>query len=209
MAYDAGAGAYLLAWHNQYGEQDIHARRVFSDGTTSAGWITVTNTTDDDGDNKVDCADSECAYTAACGTVTPLAGGDTCAAAAALTMPSGERGQVIVSGTTTGMANDLMLDCAYGDSNDVIYSFTLTSPAFVLADVVGGPNPPMSNDTALSIRLDCTAGPDLLCNDDMEVYYHSQVNGSLAAGTYDIVIDGYDTSSPGDYNMSVVFRDLP
>jgi hypothetical protein len=167
------------------------------------------NTIDDDGDNKIDCADSECAYTAACATVTPLAGGDTCATAAALTMPSGERGQVVVSGTTTGMANDLMLDCAYGDSNDVVYSFTLTSPAFVLVDVVGGPNPPMSNDTAISIRLDCAAGPDLLCNDDMESYYHSQVYGSFTAGTYSIIIDGYDATSPGDYNLSVVFSNLP
>jgi len=180
---------------------------------TESGYCAIppeicTGGVDEDDDGDIDCLDSDCAFSPDCVTVTDLDGGEDCDSVVALTLPDGERGQVIVSGTTTGAADDIEPSCMGTGTPDKLYSFTLTAPAFVTVDVMGGPDAPLHTDTGLSVRIDCDAGPDILCNDDWDAFYHSRVFASLAAGTYHIVIDGYDGIA-GDYTLSVVLADLP
>ncbi|MFH1434708.1 MAG: hypothetical protein ABIJ56_03230, partial [Pseudomonadota bacterium] len=137
---------------------------------------------------------------------------DHCGEAAEITLPEGERGTVTVSGTTTGATDMMHPDCmasegAYYDGPDVVYSFTLEDPAFVIIDYIGGPEDPMHPDTALSLRKDCRVA-DLFCNDDFSAYYHSRVGGSISAGTYYVICDAYGDNS-GDFTLGIRLSDLP
>jgi hypothetical protein len=162
---------------------------------------------DEDADGDVDCADSDCAFDSACLTgITALAGGADCAAAVAITVPSGERGIVAVTGTLAATDGDDHLPrCQTNDSADVYYSFTLTAPARVTVDLMGAEAAPGLTDTVLSLASACT-GPDLACNDDMGGLFHSRITGVLAAGTYYVIVDGY-SSAVGDYTLGLLFAD--
>jgi hypothetical protein len=158
---------------------------------------------DEDGDTLVDCADSDCTFTTDCVTYTAQAGGDTCAAAAALTMPGGERGVVGVTGDTTGSTDDYAPSCQATDGPDVAYSFTLTVSALVQVNLQGL----TLSDTIVYVRQDC-AGADTACSDDYDALNHSYVELTAAAGTYYILVDGYN-AGVGTYNLAVNFADVP
>ena len=162
---------------------------------------------DEDEDGDTDCEDTECMFRAACVTPVPLNGGDGCADAVALPLPSGERGTVVVDGTTAGMADDLTPGCETLDAADVVYSFTLTMPAFAKVDLLGGRIEPRIQDTILALRSDCE-GEDLACNNDIAdgIYKHSYLETSLAAGTYTIIVDGFDTRT-GQFTLGLNLSD--
>jgi len=158
---------------------------------------------DEDGDTLIDCADPDCTFTSDCVTYTTLAGGETCASAVALTMPSGERGIVGVSGDTTGAADDTAPGCASGTGGlDVAYSFTLTAAASVQVNLQGI----TLTDTVVYVRQDC-AGADVACNDDYSGLDNSYVTFSATAGTYYVIVDAYSSTYVGTYNLAVNFVD--
>jgi len=166
---------------------------------------------DDDRDGQTDCEDSDCAITPACIESTPLSGGEDCDTIVEIPMPPGERGRVILSGSTAGASDDLVPRCDYARTitADVVYTFTLTASAFVSIDLVGGPEPPALTDTIVSLRPGCEGTRDILCSDDWQgAYQHSRIFASIVPGTYTILVDGYN-GAEGDYWLAVSFEDLP
>ncbi|MDI7268397.1 MAG: hypothetical protein QME96_10415, partial [Myxococcota bacterium] len=166
------------------------------------------NSADDDGDTLADCADTDCAFHAACGT-TPvaLAGGNTCAVAVPIPLPAGERGATAVTGTlATANGDNRDPSCASRDSADVAYSFTLTRAASVVADLRGGPAAPALTDSVLSISRACTE-PDFQCSDDFGgLLYNSRVQGRLGPGAYYLFVDGYNGST-GTYTLGLLLSE--
>jgi hypothetical protein len=142
-----------------------------------------------------------------CVTPVHLEGGDTCADAVELPLPSGERGTVVVTGTTELAGDDFLPSCEAIESSDVVYTFTLAAPALARIDLVGGRIEPRIQDTILALKQDC-AGDDIACNNDIRegVYPHSYIEISLAAGTYFIIVDGFDGLA-GDYNLGLNLAD--
>ncbi len=96
-----------------------------------------------------------------------------------------------------------MPSCETIDSVDVVYTFTISSPARARIDLVGGRVEPRIQDTILSLKQDCF-GEDIACNNDIfeGVYSHSFLAVDLAAGTYFIVVDAFDGLA-GDYNLGL------
>jgi hypothetical protein len=166
-----------------------------------------TNEADDDGDGAADCDDTECMFRGECAEPEALDGGDTCGEAAAITLPAGERGTVVIAGTTEAAADDYTPGCESIDSADVAYSMTLTADALVKIDLLGGRVEPRIQDTILYVRDDCDAA-DLACNNDISegVYMHSFLEISLTAGTYFIMVDGFD-SLTGLFTLGINLSD--
>jgi len=164
---------------------------------------------DDDGDGHVDCDDTECMFRFECETPTPLDGGDGCADAAALPIPGGERGTVVIAGSTEFAGDDVTPGCELIDSADVIYSFTITMPALARIDLEGGRIEPRIQDTILALRQDCE-GADIACNNDISegIYKHSFIEIELDAGIYYIIVDGFDGLT-GDFNLGINLSDIP
>ncbi len=70
---------------------------------------------DEDGDGDTDCNDTDCMFKDVCVAPIALAGGDTCADAVPIPLPSGERGTVVVTGTTrTGRFSALLRNHRFG-----------------------------------------------------------------------------------------------
>jgi hypothetical protein len=162
---------------------------------------------DEDGDGDVDCDDTQCMFKEICVASVHLEGGDTCADAVELPLPSGERGTVVVTGTTEPAGDDFLPSCEAIDSSDVVYTFTLAAPALARIDLVGGRIEPRIQDTILALKQDC-AGDDIACNNDISegVYSHSYIEIDLSAGTYFIIVDGFDGLA-GDYNLGLNLAD--
>ena len=124
-------------------------------------------------------------------------GGENCASATLIAgLP------YAVAGTTTDYANDYNEDCPYTGSTapDVVYSYTPNTNEVVNIDLYGS-----LYDTKVFVYQNDCSPPAYACNDDYYPDYTSAIlNLSLAGGnTYYIVIDGYDSSSYGDYNLSM------
>ncbi len=96
-------------------------------------------------------------------------------------------------GTTAGTANDYDSCGATSDGPDVVYRFTLAAREIVYLDTFGS-----DYDTILSIRDGC-AGTEVVggCDDDA-CGFESQIAMELAAGTYYVVVDGWDGDA-GDF----------
>lgn len=59
-------------------------------------------------------------------------------------------------------------------------------------------------DGAIYLRSDCTdATTELGCNDDAGDNRHSMIETELEAGTYYLFMDGFSTSSSGDFTLDV------
>ena len=101
------------------------------------------------------------------------------------------------SGTTTTYVDDC--DITDSDGPDVIFEMTLNEDRYMEISLEGS-----SYDTKLAVFLtDCCtgAGTEYAYNDD---YYdlQSAVIGNFVAGTYYVVVDGYNGAS-GDYALNI------
>ncbi|MBI5487616.1 MAG: hypothetical protein HY905_09810 [Deltaproteobacteria bacterium] len=103
--------------------------------------------------------------------------------------------------TTSGRANDFTASCGGGAvAPDVVYRLVLTARSRVVADTIGS-----TFDTVLHIRgISCATGTEVACNDDVVsgVAGASLIDTTLDAGTYYVVVDGYNTAA-GAYTLSV------
>jgi len=123
------------------------------------------------------------------------------------------------AGTTVGYANDYTMDttgvsgdllCGWigwygstGGAADVVYSLTLAEDTEVVVSLCGS-----GYDTALGV-FDAVTSSLVLGNDDFCVdTYRSELQCTLPAGTYYIVVDGYGTTE-GDYVINVYVPEDP
>jgi hypothetical protein len=117
---------------------------------------------------------------------------DHCASAIALSMAGTS---TTVTGSTVGATHDVTTSCgATAPSPDVFYSFTLGAPTIVYADTEGS-----GWDSVLSILSSCTTeattSAGLICDDDSCGTLQSQVYATLPAGTYYILVTGFNGNS--------------
>ena len=106
-----------------------------------------------------------------------------------------------VTGTTVGAQHDSHGQCGLVSSSmapDIAHVFRLPGPATVTFDACGS-----SYDTVLYVVDECGASVELGCSED-DCAFQSQVTGvALQAGTYYAIIDGYSSTSAGNYELSV------
>ena len=106
-----------------------------------------------------------------------------------VTVPSTTRGD------TTGMPSLYDGSCAYGTgSSEVVHRLVLTSPTDVHIDVDGYGLYPY-----VYIREGTCDGTELGCS----YYYYSGIDVSLTAGTYYIIVDGYNSSYSGGFTLTL------
>jgi hypothetical protein len=128
--------------------------------------------------------------------VTPVTGNDNCASAHVVPATGG-----LFTGTTLGAANDYetTLCGASARSPDVTFQLTLASAKRVVANTDGS-----AFDTVLHVHeAACASMSERYCDDDGGDGSASVIDQSLGAGTWFFVVDGYGTSSQGDYTFEV------
>ncbi|MBN1769946.1 MAG: pre-peptidase C-terminal domain-containing protein [Deltaproteobacteria bacterium] len=157
---------------------------------------------DEDGDTRADCADPDCAFLAACiPSATTLEGGAVCSTAAALTLPTDERGAILVTGTLDAADGDDRLPaCGYVDSVDVFYRFTLTRAARVSVRLESRSDPPGAPIVALAYACE---EPDFQCAAQSGT---TRLEVTLGAGTYSLTVDAYD-GGLGPYELGLLLGD--
>jgi hypothetical protein len=118
---------------------------------------------------------------------------DTCGCAGSASVPG------TYTGSTSSMADDYHGGCGSTGGLDVVYSFTLTTSTFVHLDTVGS-----SFDTVLYLYgSSCGTGTPIECDDDGAGYPVSEIERTLSAGTYYVVVDGYSSSHSGSYVLNI------
>jgi hypothetical protein len=140
-----------------------------------------------------------------CSGASLVPGSDTCAGAIAIPLPA-PGGTTTLTGSNECGTNDYTGSCA-GSGLDVIYSFTLTTTQRVTATTinVGG----AFNDTVLYIRGTCDdTASEVACNDDASGLF-SRVDRVLTAGTYFLVVDGFNSGDVGNYQVDFTVADVP
>jgi hypothetical protein len=107
-----------------------------------------------------------------------------------------------VAGSTEGLADRAHASCArQALSGERVYALHLDQPSHVALRVAA------DYDVAVYVRRDCADEvTELACNDDLEDARHAGVDLDLAAGTWFVFVDGYDSDSTGRYNLSVSVR---
>lgn len=111
-----------------------------------------------------------------------------------------------VTGTTAIMdrVSSLSAPCASGGGPEATYAFTAPAEALYTFDTFGS-----TFDTVLHVHDGTCSGPNLGCNDDASGL-QSQVKVRLREGqTVVVVVDGYSTTSSGDYTLNVTQTFLP
>lgn len=153
------------------------------------------NSSDDDGDELVDCEDLDCMFRDECSTPVPLPGGEACDDAVQIPIPEGPNTTITIEGDTSSYEDDLTPACSPNDSADVVYFIDIQNSSHVILDLMGGRVAPRLQDTVIAIRAECTS-TDLACNNDAVegIYYHSRIETDLAPGRYYIIVDGFDTT---------------
>ena len=110
---------------------------------------------------------------------------------------------VLVTSSTTGATDDLELMCVVSDSRDTVHQFTITEDSAVLVSLE--PLTDWRLSASLRDSTSCDVTEDLSCvRSASEVRYINQP--TLAAGTYDVVVDGV-SGEHGDY--SIVYETEP
>ncbi len=97
----------------------------------------------------------------------------------------------------TTVADDLVTSCGApdgGGGRDAVYLFVLDAPADVR--VTATPSPGSGAQPVVALRRGCEGGQELACKDTFG-NPTSFTAKSLAAGTYAVVVDGYDAASNG------------
>jgi len=124
------------------------------------------------------------------GPPTPVPPNDSCTGA--VDISSG--GTFI--GSTRGTFDDFDTDCGPSNYYDVVYTFTISSPADVIVDV----NTDISTEIALEIERICGNSTSMLdCTSTTTGEMHAH---SVPAGTYYLIVD---TGVETDFNMQVTF----
>jgi len=100
------------------------------------------------------------------------------------------------SGDTTGMPDTYDGSCSYGSSGpEVVHRLDLTAATAVSVSVAGS-----YLDAYLYIREATCDGTEIDC---IEAYETGRIVSSLAAGTYYIIVDAYDSWSTGPYALTL------
>ncbi len=148
------------------------------------------------------------------GTVFAQPGGEDCSTATIIpSIP------FTGSGSTAAAVNDYNANCPdvgnQGGANDVVYSYTTGASAeyVTFSLCVAGTN----YDSQLYIYEGSCAGPEYACREDgctspaFGSPYNSEITDLLLASstTYYVVIDGYDASSNGNYQLDVTLGNPP
>ncbi len=158
------------------------------DCPTGTSCPACSNGLDDDGNGTIDFpADLGCA--AASDTVER-----TCAPE---TDPFTVVSTRVTTGTTTGAANNFSPSCQSTSNADRVHLLSLPVPVASLTMTTVG----TSYDTIL-VFMDSGCGTSLACNDDGAGVQSTITRTDVAAGTYAIVVDGYDMNS-GPYTLNV------
>ncbi|MDB4928978.1 MAG: hypothetical protein JWM10_1462 [Myxococcaceae bacterium] len=107
-----------------------------------------------------------------------------------------------VAGSTAGLADRAHASCArQALSGERVYALHLDQPSHVALRVAA------DYDVAVYVRRDCADEvTELACNDDLEDARHAGVDLDLAAGTWFVFVDGFDSDSSGNYTLSVSVR---
>jgi len=112
----------------------------------------------------------------------------------------------ITSGTTQGIlsetgSNVLHSGCSNGlpdeDGTETIYKLTLSEPGDIRLSVVGTTDSP---DTVIALFTDCGAGAtEIMCADNPDQLEYRDA----PAGTYYVVVEGYNALDLGGYRLDV------
>gem|GEM_PF-1663180 len=167
-------------------------------GYTPCGGYCVDTTSDRNncGGCGITCSSSESCVGGSC-TTSAVCPADTCATAIDVT--GGGR----FTGSTTCAGGDYSGTCGGASGREIVFKFTTTSTQDVFMSTHGS-----SFDTVLYVRSGtCGSGTDIYCNDD-EHGLQSELNlVDLPAGTYYVFLDGYFSSSYGDYVFDIYMTD--
>ena len=118
---------------------------------------------------------------------------DTCEAAPAVVLNS--IGTTTITGNTTGMTTSVG---ACGGGPDVFLAFTLTQREIVYVDTFGS-----TWDTRVGFIAGACGTAATSCNDDSCASLQSQSVAVLPAGTYRIVIGGYQAGNYGPFTLHI------
>lgn len=144
---------------------------------------------DNDNDGDIDCDDSDCAFDAFC---------------AATTCPNfdvgSQVGTPLVVGNNVNSSDQTQGSCHSSGGFDFSFLWTAPDDGCLEFDTDG-----TTYDTSIYI-LDSCGGAELDCNDDSIFGLQSYLNYDVVAGEdYILVVDGYSSTSSGDYNLNVEF----
>jgi len=108
------------------------------------------------------------------------------------------------TGSTTCAGDDYSGSCGGSAGREIVFKFTLTTAQDVFISTHGS-----SFDTVIYVRRGvCDTGSDTHCNDDEHGTLRSELNiVDMAAGTYYLFLDGYFSSSYGDYVLDIYMTD--
>ncbi|MCL4733666.1 MAG: pre-peptidase C-terminal domain-containing protein, partial [Candidatus Omnitrophica bacterium] len=131
---------------------------------------------------------------------------DTCATAQNISLNS--MPVQIYGSTLFAFDNERSLGCpGHPGGHDLVYSFTLGSPASLSIDTSGS-----AFDTVLSLWGACDSGHltnEIACNDDFDGVASRLDMYQLPAGTYFILLDGFDTSQSGNFLLTLSIPQTP
>jgi len=176
---------------------DIRVRRadggiVMGDDGSTCGAEICGNRVDDDCDGLIDVGDPDCGP----------APGDHCGGGAALSVG------VSVVGDTTGLADDVRLGCAQGESGqpDAVYTLRTEGTIDLAVDTFGS-----SFDTVLGLRRTCDRLEDeIACSNDANATGASQIiYRHLGNGDYTVIVDGDRDRGAGAYSLNVHAQGSP
>jgi len=127
---------------------------------------------------------------------TEVTGNDSCMSPFTIPLTGG-----LFHGDTSTMLPDHTASCGGGTmSNDAVFELTLAARSRIIASTEGS-----SFDTVLHVHQTmCTDGADLFCDDDGGEGSTSVVDQMLDPGTYFFVVDGFGSSSAGEYFLEVM-----
>lgn len=160
-----------------------------------------------DGDDSQEscCADCGCPDGDVClaeGCVLDPGPGDTCEQPFTIEAD----GEQTVEGDTTNAQDDLIGSCLPEGGRDRVYTFELAAETGVTATVTGF-------DTGMYLRSTCESPTaELACNDDIDTkadILNSSLSAVLPAGTYSLIVDGFDDTTFGPYTLTVGFDRCP
>jgi hypothetical protein len=139
---------------------------------------------DDDGDARIDCLDSDCDAASACDRT--LADFDL----------GSSTGISIASGTTAAASDDWSPTCGSGSAGDIAYSWVAPSAGAWTFDLSGS-----SFDTVLEVAA--PDGEEAACDDDGGGTTSASTVTVEAGALVIVIIDGYG-SSEGAYSLSIL-----
>jgi hypothetical protein len=107
---------------------------------------------------------------------------------------------LVVTGSTTGRADDITPGCGTGDGPEIVIRWTAPAAGTYVVDTIGS-----SFDTILSVRSDCD-GSEIACDDDIEA---GDLDSALTVELLEdesvvIVVDGSNGS--GDFVLHVTWQ---